>query len=193
MLRKPNGNLLPFVDLRQYNSLIVDDFVNKNHTVNNSSDAAQQLAGKAFTLNSIGHNLTILLQLGDQGPLKMLASNLVRGQFACKGLARGLSRSQTQMRKYLHPVIKADQCAQYVDDFGFATTNTTDFTQNNRAVLELICETLLKLTVKKCHLESDKLNSLVGPSHEEEFDQKPAKLNISQQSVLPKIKKSLQR
>ena len=40
------------------------------------------------------------------------------------------------MREYLDPVVKADQCAQYVDDFGIAANNDTDLTRNIRALFK---------------------------------------------------------
>ena len=55
------------------------------------------------------------------------------------------------MREYFDPVVKADQCAHYVDDIGVATNNATDLTQNNRAVLKFIRPAGLKLTIEKCH------------------------------------------
>ena len=42
------------------------------------------------------------------------------------------------MREYLHPVVKADQCAQYVDDLGIAANNATDLTRKIRAVFKCI-------------------------------------------------------
>ena len=55
------------------------------------------------------------------------------------------------MRKYLDPVVKADQCAQYVDDIGIAAKKATDLTRNIRAVLQCIRQAGLKLTIEKCH------------------------------------------
>ena len=55
------------------------------------------------------------------------------------------------MREYLDPVVKADQCAQYVDDIGIAEKNATDITRNIRAVFKCICQTGLILTIEKCH------------------------------------------
>ena len=46
--RKPNGKLRLLVDLRKINTLIADDYTNKNHPVSTSSDAAQHLAGKSL-------------------------------------------------------------------------------------------------------------------------------------------------
>ena len=54
------------------------------------------------------------------------------------------------MREYLDPVVKADQCAQYVDDIGIAANNATDLTRNIRAVFQCIRNAGLKLTIKKC-------------------------------------------
>ena len=53
------------------------------------------------------------------------------------------------MREYLDPVVKADQCAQYVDDIGIAANNATDLTRNIRAVFKSIRQAGLKLTIEK--------------------------------------------
>ena len=55
------------------------------------------------------------------------------------------------MREYLDPVVKADQCAQYVDDNGIAANNATDLIRNTRAVFQCIPKAGLKLTIEKCH------------------------------------------
>ena len=55
------------------------------------------------------------------------------------------------MREYLDPVVKADQCAQYVDDIGIAANNATDLTRNIRAVFKCIRQAGFKLTIEKCH------------------------------------------
>ena len=55
------------------------------------------------------------------------------------------------MREYLDPVVKADQCAQYVEDIGIAANNATDLTRNIRAVFKCIRLARLKLTIEKCH------------------------------------------
>ena len=51
----------------------------------------------------------------------------------------------------MDPVVKADQCAQYVDDIGVAANNATDLTRNIRAVFQCIRNAGLKLTIEKCH------------------------------------------
>ena len=53
------------------------------------------------------------------------------------------------MRDYLDPVVKADQCAQYVDVIGIAANIATEMTRNLRAALMCIRHTRLKLTIEK--------------------------------------------
>ena len=64
------------------------------------------------------------LQMADQQSIELLAFNFASRTFAYRRLAQGLSRSLSAfssfIREYLDPVIKADQCAQYIDDIGIA-------------------------------------------------------------------------
>ena len=87
--------------------------------------------------------------------MEMLASSFASKTFAYKRLAQGLSISvcvfSSFMREYLDPVVKADQCAQYVDDIGITANNATDFTRYIRAVFKCIRLAGLKLTIEKCH------------------------------------------
>ena len=55
------------------------------------------------------------------------------------------------MRENLDPVVKADQCAQYVEDIGIAAKNATDLTRSIRAVFKCIRQAGLKRTFEKCH------------------------------------------
>ena len=55
------------------------------------------------------------------------------------------------MRDYLDPVVKADQCAQCVDDIEIAANNAMDVTRNIRAFFNYIHQTRLKLTIERCH------------------------------------------
>ena len=55
------------------------------------------------------------------------------------------------MREYLDPVIKADQCAQYVDDIGIAANTPAEPKNNIKAVVNCIRKAGLKLTIEKCH------------------------------------------
>ena len=55
------------------------------------------------------------------------------------------------MREYLHPVVKVDHCAQYLEDIGFAAKNATDLTVKRRAVFKGIRQAGLKVTLLRCH------------------------------------------
>ena len=149
--RKPNGKLRLLVDLRKTNSLTADDYTNNNHPVSTLSVAAQHLAGKSLFFKLDCSQAYHCLQMADQRSVEMLAFNFACRTFAYKRLAKGLSRSVSAfssfMREYLDPVVKADQCAQYVDDIGIAAKKATDLTRNIRAVFQGICQAGLKLTI----------------------------------------------
>ena len=85
----------------------------------------------------------------------MLAFNFASRTFAYQRLAQSLSRSVSAflsfIPEYLDPVVKAEQCAQYVEDNGIATNIATDLTRNNRAVFQCIPQAELGLTTEKSH------------------------------------------
>ena len=153
--RKPNGKLRLLVDLRKINALISDDYINNNHPVSTLSDAAQRLAGKKLFCKLDCSQAYHCLQMADQRSIEMLAFNFASRTFAYKRLAQGLSRALSAfssfMREYLDKVIKADQCAQYVDDIGIAPNSVTQLIRNIRAVFECIRQAGLKLSIDKCH------------------------------------------
>ena len=153
--RKANGKLRLLLDLRKINTLIADYYTDNNHLVSTLSDAAQHLAGKSLFCKLDCSQAHHCLQLADQRSVQMLAFNFASRTFAYKRLAQSLSRSVSAsssfMREYLDPVVKADQCAQYVDDIGIAANNATDLTRNIRAVFQCIRNAGLKLTIEKCH------------------------------------------
>ena len=153
--RKPNGKLCLLVDLRKINTLIADDYTSDIQPVSTLSDAAQHLARKSLICKLYCSQAYHCLQMADQRSVEMLALNFASRTLAYKRLAQGLSRSVSAfsvfMREYLDPVVKADQCAQYVDDIGIAANNAMDITQNHRAVFQCIRNTGFKLTIKKCH------------------------------------------
>ena len=153
--RKPNGNLHLLVDLRKINTLIADDYTNNNHPVSTLSDAAQHLAGKSLVCKLDCSQAYHCLQMADQLSVEMLAFNFASRTFGYRRLAQGLSRYLSAfasfMREYWDPVVKADQCAQYVDDIGIAGNKATELTRNIRAVFKCIRNAGLKLTIEKCH------------------------------------------
>ena len=163
--RKPNGKLRLLVDLRKINTLIADDYTNNNHPVSTLSDAAQHLAGKSLLCKLDCSQAYHCLQMADQRSVEMPAFNFASRTFAYKRLAQGLSRSVSAfssfLREYLDPVVKADQCAQYVD-IGIAANNATDLTRNIRAVFQCIRNAGLKLTNGKCHFGVKQVDFLGG-------------------------------
>ena len=154
--RKPNGKLRLLLDLRKINTVIADDYTNNNHPASTLSHAAQHLAGKSLFCKLECSQAYHCLQMADPRSVEMLAFNFASRNFAYKRLAKGLSRPVSAflsfMREYLDPVVKADQCAQYVDDIRIAANNATDVTRNIRAVFKCICRAELKLTTEKCPL-----------------------------------------
>ena len=96
------------------------------------------------------------------------------------------------MREYLDKVIKADQCAQYVDDI--AANSATQLINNLRATFECIRTAGLKLTMHKCHFgakEIDFLGRTITP--EGVRPQRPRVQNFLEKTKFPKSKKALQR
>ena len=142
--RKPNGKLRLLVDLRKINALIADDYINNNHPVSTLSDAAQHLTGKKLFCKLDCSQAYHCLQMADKRSVELLAFNFASRTFAYRRLAQGLSRALSSfssfMREYLDSVIKAEQCAQYVDDIGVAANTTEQLIKNIGAVFKCIRE-----------------------------------------------------
>ena len=162
--RKPNGRLRLLVDLRKINNIITEDYINNNHPVRTLSDAAQHMAGKKLFCKLNCSQAYHCLQMADYLSIQMLAFNIASRTFAYRRLAQGLSRSLTAfssfMREYLDRAIKADQCAQNVDDFGIAANDAKQLCTNIRSVFECIRNAGLKLTRSKCHFEVKQVDFL---------------------------------
>ena len=197
--RKPNGKLRLLVDLRKINTLIADDYTNNNHPVSTLSDAAQHLAGKSLFCKFDCSQAYHCLQMADQRSVEMLAFNFASRTFAYKRLAQGLSRSVSAfssfMREYLDPIVKADQCAQYVDDIGIAAKIATDLNRNIRAVFhQCIRKAGLKLTIEKCHFGVRQFEILGRTISSEGISPQTHKIqNFLNKLRFPKSKKALQR
>ena len=97
------------------------------------------------------------------------------------------------MREYLDPVVKAVQCAQYVDDFGIAANNAMDLTRNIRAVFQCISNAGLKLTIEKCHFGVRQVEFLGRTISSEGVSPQTHKIQIFLNKLrIPKSKKALQ-
>ena len=136
--------------------------------------------------------------MADQRSVEMLAFNFASRTFAYKRLAQGLSRSVSAfssfMREYLDPVVKADQCAQYVDDIGIAANNATELTWNIRSVFKCNRQAELKLTIEKCHFGVRQVEFLGETISPEGTSPQAGKIqNFFDKLRFPKSKKALQR
>ena len=78
----------------------------------------------------------------DQRSVKLLAFSFATKTLAYKRLAQCLSRSVSASssfkREYLDPVVKADHCAQWLDDIEIEANNATDLIRNIRAGFQCI-------------------------------------------------------
>ena len=196
--RKPDGKLRLLVDLRKINSLIADDYTSNSHPVSTLSDAAQHLAGKSIFCKLDCSQTYHCLQMVDQRSVEIFAFNFASRTFAYKILAQGLSRSVSAfssfMREYLDPVVKADKCAQHVDDIGIAVSNATDLTRNIKAVFKCIRQAGLKLTIQKCHFGVRQVELLGGTISPEKISPQARKIQSFHDKLrFRKSKKSLQR
>ena len=196
--RKPNGRLRLLVDLRKINNLISDDYINNNHPVSTLSDAAQHLAGKKLFCKLDCSQAYHVLQMADQKSVELLAFNFASRTFAYLRLAQGLSRSLSSfssfMREYLDRVIKADKCAQYVDDIGIATHTAEELKNNLREVFQCIREAGLRLTMAKCQFGAKEVEFLGRTVSPEGIAPQSHKIkNYLQKLSFPKTKKGLQR
>ena len=119
-----------------------DDYINNNYPISTLSDAAQHVAGKKMFCKLECSQAYHCLQMADQRSVELLAFNFASRTFAYRRLAQGLSRAfsafSSFLREYLDTVIKADQCAQYIDDIGVAANTTEQLIKNIRAVFKFI-------------------------------------------------------
>ena len=98
------------------------------------------------------------------------------------------------MREYLNPVVKANQCAQYVDDIGIAVNKATDLTRNIQAAFKCICWEGLKLTIEKSHFGVRQVEFLGRTVSSEGVSPQPQKFqNFLSKLRFPKSKRALQR
>ena len=115
----------------------------------------QHMAGKKLFCKLDCSEAYPFLQMADQRSIEMLAFNFASRTFAYRRLAQSLSRSLSAfssfLREYLDKVLKADQCAQYVDDLSIAANDADHLMANLRATFKCIQEKGLKLTMHKCH------------------------------------------
>ncbi len=149
--KKSNGKLRILIDLRRINHLLRHDYDNNNYPISTMADSAPHMAGKTFLGKIDCSQACHCLQMADDESVQLLAFNFASRTFADKRLAQGLSRSVSAfssfMREYLDPLIKADRCAQYMDDIGIAGCTAPEFIENLEAVFQKIRSAGLKLSM----------------------------------------------
>ena len=136
--------------------------------------------------------------MADQRSVELLAFNLDSKIFAYERLAQGLSRFVSAfsscIREHLDAVVKADQCAQYVDDIGIAANNATDLTRNIRAVFKGIRQAGLKLANENRHIGVRRFKFLGRTMSSEGVSPHSHKIQKFLRKLrFPKSKKALQR
>ena len=150
------------VDLRKINNLISDHYINNNYPVSTLDDAAQRMAGKKLFCKLDCSQAYHYCQMADQRSIEMLAFNFASRTFDYRRLAQGLSRALSPFssftREYLDKVIKADQCAQYVDDIGIAANDADHFIANLRATFKCIQEAGFNLTMHICYFGATEID-----------------------------------
>ena len=126
----------------------------------------------------------------------MLAFNFASCTFAYRHLAQDLSRALSAfssfIREYLDKVIKADQCAQYLDDIGIAANHADYLIANLTATFKCFQEAGLKVTMHKCQFgatESDFLGWTITPQGVK--PQRQNEQNFLEKTKFPKSKKAL--
>ena len=191
--RKPNGKLRILVDLRRINHLLKNDYNQHNHPVTTMAVAAQHMAGKRYFCKLDCSQAYHCLQMADEQSVQLLAFNFGSRTFAFLRLAQGLNRSlsacNSSVREYLDPLVKADKCAQYVDDIGIDANTAEELVNNIEAVFTKIRQAGLKLSMAKCafgHPEIEFLGRSITPI-EDKIDK------FLKNIKLPTSVKSLQR
>ena len=152
--RKPNGKLRILVDLRRINHLIKNDYSEHNHPVTTIADAAQHMAGKKYFCKLDCSQAYHCIPMADEQSVQLLSFNFGSRTFAFLRLAQGLNRSLSAftsvIREYLNPLVKADRCAQYVDDIGIAAHTPEELITNLELVFQQLDKAGLKISMGNC-------------------------------------------
>ena len=162
--RKPNGKLRILVDLRRINHLIKNDYGEHIHPVTTVSDAAQHMAGKKYFCKLDCSQAYHCIPMADEQSIQLLSFNFGSRTFAFLRLAQGLNRSLSAFTsvvpEYLDPLVKADRCAQYVDDIGIAADTPDELIENLELVLQQLTKAGLKLSMNKCEFGQQQIEYL---------------------------------
>ena len=152
--RKPNDKLRISVDLRRINHLIKNDYGEHNHPETLIADAAQHMAVKKYFCKLDCSQAYHCIPMADAQSVQLSSFNFGSRSFAFLLLAQGLNRSMSAftslVREYLDPLVKAERCAQNVDDIGIAAHTTEGLIPNLELVFQQLDKAGLKLSMGKC-------------------------------------------
>ena len=166
--------------------------------ITSGTDAAQHRAAKNLFCKLDCSQAYHCLQMADQQSIELLAFNFASRTLAYRRLAQGHSRSLSAflsfIREYLDPVIKTDQCAQYVDDIGIAVNTPEQLIKILRAVFQCLRKAGLKLSKAKCHFRLQEVEFLGGTiANNGIAPQKQKIAKFLEKVKFPRSKKALQR
>ena len=112
------------------------------------------MAGKTYFCRLDCSQAFHCLQMADEQAVQLQAFNFGSRTFAYLQLAQGLNRSlkalNSTVREYVDELVKADKCAQYVDDISIAAHNVDEPLSNIEAVFQQSQKAGLKLSMSKC-------------------------------------------
>ena len=74
-----------------------------------------------------------------------------------------MSAFTSVVREYLDPLVKADRCAQYVDDIGIAAHTPDELINNLELVFQQLNKAGLKLSMSKCEFGQKQIEYLGKP------------------------------
>ena len=151
--RNRNGKLKILVDLRRINHLIKNHYCEHNHPVAILQTLLNTWPGKKI-LKLVCSQAYHCITMADEQSIQLLSFNFGSRTFAFLRLAQGLicslSAFTSVVREYLGPLVKADRCAQYVDDIGIAANRPDELTENSELVFQQLSQAGLNCTMNKC-------------------------------------------
>ena len=97
----------------------------------------------------------------DEQSVHLLSFNSSSRNFAYKCVAQGLTRSLSAftcvIREYLDPVMKANRCAQYVNDLDVAVHTASELTENFDHVFQQIEKVGIQLSIERCQFSKQSI------------------------------------
>ena len=160
--RKPNRKLRILADLRRINHLIKNDYGEHNHPVTTVSDSTNGRKNYFCKLNC--SQAYHCIPMGDEQSIQLLSFNFGSRTFAFLRLAQGLNHSLSAftsvVREHLDPLVKADRCAQYVDDIGMAANTPDELIELLELVFQQLTKAGLKLSINKCEFGQQQIEYL---------------------------------